>query len=911
MAAEPTQSGTTIYKKLKYDNVECVVEVAIKDGKGNNIVNTYATKTDVSNTYATKTYVDGTFATKDELSTETSRATAKETSLENSIKSEATARSNGDSSTLTSANTYTDTKVSAEQSARESADNTLQTNITAERTYADGTFVTFTKNETISGAKTFSKKITADDGLIAYKDTNVSTDYSLGKITNKTGGVGYELTLPTKTGTLALKSDIEASSSELVDYVDESVNKEAELRKTGDADTLTSAQSYTDTKLKDYPTKTDVSGTYATKTEVALKMDKSDFNADNIVVTLGNKPVKRADADGSGNSIINTYATKSSLTAEETARKTADTTLQANITAERTYVDATFVKNSGDETIYGVKTFDEAIKVGNTSYGESAISDGTYAFTLPTKDGVIALNSDVSSALATAESYTDGEIKKVNATISTLDSAKVNKSGDTMTGALNVPAINSISTATAVSIATGSNASSYFQARKFRGEGDGATYYHAVDFGYSGHNQVDFYEYAGVYNFWRNMSSTATTSNSDRVLSLSLGQIKERANTLTFPNKSGTFALTSDVSACLTSSKTYTDEKVASIDFSNYVTLDGAQTISGVKTFSSGVSVSDGTTATIYNAGNITKGELVFTLPSATGTLALTSNVDNALNSAKIYTNSKVASEATARETGDTNTLKDAKAYVDEKIGDIDFSDFASLSKGNTFTGNQIINGDLTVNGTFTKVDAETISTKEYTIGLAKGNTTAIASYVGLYAVKYDGTNDGALVWDNTGTAYVGDCSVDEDGKVTNVSMQPIMTRADTSSLASNGLLMWDSTNLKAVKATDASGNAITQQTIRDIISKNASQDTAISGKVSKSGDTMTGQLIVPSIKTSKALDANGTEWMNLGTNGYEMGDSGVNMQFYGKATRPTYNGSDLLLASDNKITATNVTINW
>ena len=88
---------------------------------------------------------------------------------------------------------------------------------------------------------------------------------------------------------------------------------------------------------------------------------------------------------------------------------------------------------------------------------------------------------------------------------------KVDKSGDTMTGALNVPKINSIGDKDKREIATGVNESSYFQSRKFRGEGDANTYYHAVDFGYSGHDQVDFHEYGGVWNFLRNKAGESTT----------------------------------------------------------------------------------------------------------------------------------------------------------------------------------------------------------------------------------------------------------------------------------------------------------------------------------------------------------------------------------------------------------------
>lgn len=62
---------------------------------------------------------------------------------------------------------------------------------------------------------------------------------------------------------------------------------------------------------------------------------------------------------------------------------------------------------------------------------------------------------------------------------------------------------------TAPYIATGDDATHYFQSRRFRGEGDANSYYHAIDFGYSGHNQVDFHEYGGIWNFYRNTKGTA------------------------------------------------------------------------------------------------------------------------------------------------------------------------------------------------------------------------------------------------------------------------------------------------------------------------------------------------------------------------------------------------------------------
>ena len=59
---------------------------------------------------------------------------------------------------------------------------------------------------------------------------------------------------------------------------------------------------------------------------------------------------------------------------------------------------------------------------------------------------------------------------------------------------------------TAHNFQTGTGAANYFQCRQFRGEGDANTYYHAVDFGYSGHDSVDFYEYDPNWNFYKCIS---------------------------------------------------------------------------------------------------------------------------------------------------------------------------------------------------------------------------------------------------------------------------------------------------------------------------------------------------------------------------------------------------------------------
>lgn len=69
--------------------------------------------------------------------------------------------------------------------------------------------------------------------------------------------------------------------------------------------------------------------------------------------------------------------------------------------------------------------------------------------------------------------------------------------GGTCTGSVSAP-----------NFQTGTAAANYFQCRKFRGEGDANTYYHAVDFGYSGHDSVDFYEYDASWNFYKCTTGT-------------------------------------------------------------------------------------------------------------------------------------------------------------------------------------------------------------------------------------------------------------------------------------------------------------------------------------------------------------------------------------------------------------------
>ena len=98
-------------------------------------------------------------------------------------------------------------------------------------------------------------------------------------------------------------------------------------------------------------------------------------------------------------------------------------------------------------------------------------------------------NSSDLATVATSGSYNDLSNKPTIPDVS----GKANISGQAFTGGISAP-----------NISTGTDAANYFQTQRFRGEGNADTYYHAVDFGFAGHNQVDFHEYGGLYNFYQN-----------------------------------------------------------------------------------------------------------------------------------------------------------------------------------------------------------------------------------------------------------------------------------------------------------------------------------------------------------------------------------------------------------------------
>lgn len=133
------------------------------------------------------------------------------------------------------------------------------------------------------------------------------------------------------------------------------------------------------------------------------------------------------------------------------------------------------------------------------------------------------------------------------------------------------------------------------------------------------------------------------------------------------------------------------------------------------------------------------------------------------------------------------------KRDIPAKVTSVDGLDGGTISGNVSTTGSLTVGGSITVNGTTTTVDSTTLQVKDKLIEVAHGNTTALTTPAGLVAPKYDGKNSGALVFDSTGTAYVGDVKLDSTGNidVSNSELQPLATRTG---LVGGNLVQYDST---------------------------------------------------------------------------------------------------------------------
>lgn len=172
-------------------------------------------------------------------------------------------------------------------------------------------------------------------------------------------------------------------------------------------------------------------------------------------------------------------------------------------------------------------------------------------------------------------------------------------------------------------VTLGNDVSTYFQSPRFRGEGTESTFYHAIDYGYAGHNQVDNYEYGKTWNFWDGtdgQSKTYDLNPGSLCLGIRSDCLLNGEKYFLWPSASGTLATQEWISGAfpaptsVSGTNDGTNWTSITIDNdtygipsgdapSNMVTTDTVQNISGQKTFTNGL-------VYIHGAQTFTDGKL-------------------------------------------------------------------------------------------------------------------------------------------------------------------------------------------------------------------------------------------------------------------------------------------------------------
>lgn len=113
--------------------------------------------------------------------------------------------------------------------------------------------------------------------------------------------------------------------------------------------------------------------------------------------------------------------------------------------------------------------------------------------------------------------------------------------------------------------------------------------------------------------------------------------------------------------------------------------------------------------------------------------------------------------------------------------------------------GSLIVDGDIIQNGGSYETQVETIRSTNDKVVLRDGAVggLGVGQTAGFVFTKYDGTNNGELSVDSSGTARVGDAG----------ELQPLATRKEVGDMVDNGVVVWESSTLamktRALTATD------------------------------------------------------------------------------------------------------------
>lgn len=228
-----------------------------------------------------------------------------------------------------------------------------------------------------------------------------------------------------------------------------------------------------------------------------------------IYAALNNKLDKNgvatyAACDGSGNIISSTYARKTELSGYVKSINNVKPDGAGNVNIS-TGGGGTGTSITVDTALSGTSNNAIANKAVYAALNNKLDKNGTAMYASRDSSGNIitdtyAKKSEVSGVVKSVNNIAPDSNGNVTITVSGGGGGSgdyLPLTGGTVTGGI-----------TATNFQTGTGATSYFQCRKFRGEGAANSYYHAIDFGYSGHDSVDFYEYDPNWNFYKCLTGT-------------------------------------------------------------------------------------------------------------------------------------------------------------------------------------------------------------------------------------------------------------------------------------------------------------------------------------------------------------------------------------------------------------------
>lgn len=139
--------------------------------------------------------------------------------------------------------------------------------------------------------------------------------------------------------------------------------------------------------------------------------------------------------------------------------------------------------------------------------------------------------------------------------------------------------------------------------------------------------------------------------------------------------------------------------------------------------------------------------------------------------------------------------------FVDTPYLKLNSSTMQTVNSDVTISKDLYLTGNLYQQGTTIRTDVEELRVADNLIITRNGATTAVTPYTGIKATKYDGVNDGLLVFDANGTAYVGD----DPGDNSLTGLQALATRVN--SINHNGIAIWDNSSFPVLKSKVGSLN--------------------------------------------------------------------------------------------------------